>query len=325
MQRNQSIDLVKVLSMYLVLAIHVNVCRISYSFTNIASAFTIVGIAIPMFFMVSGFLMSHKFIGNDISYSYSLKKIFRILKFCFIICVFFDVFKYVSTKVVDFSFPFCLIKLGSFSVFWYFGAMILIYILLPLLINIINCSKNKFNLVLVVLLFVCFTIFILNYQYDFEKKIPNTFRLVNWISYFMLGAYIQRNSSIIHYVKWYYPVVGCILFTLTVLYGKQTNYELHFSSPFCIFYACSTFICCLKTNIHDSRILHVLSNIFLPFYAIHMTVIWHLLGLPIFKDIESSMSSPFSFILEWLFCASICTLTGIMIMKIPLVKTIFKI
>ena len=82
--RNQSIDLVKVIAMFMVLLLHTGVARhcSSIDYTSVPQVYLIAGIAIPMFFMVSGYLLSTK----EPSFAYSARKTFGILKFTFIMC-----------------------------------------------------------------------------------------------------------------------------------------------------------------------------------------------------------------------------------------------
>lgn len=319
MERNQSIDLIKVVAMYMVLMLHTGVCRSSYSFPYIPATFTIAGIAIPLFFMVSGYLLTSR----QTDYGYSLKKIWGITKFSFCICLIFDSVKYLSTKTLDLSFPLCWVKLGTFSIFWYFGAMILIYLLLPYLQRISHSSW--FEKILVFDLFLCLGLFFLNYYHSFEEVIPNTFRIINWITYFLLGAFVRNRIDFFSWVRWYFPFLGCLLFTISVFYGGQKSYELHFPSPICMFYAVTTFVCILRLNITYNVPLKIMSGLFLPIYAIHMTIIWRLLKLPVFNSIELLVTPSIGFTIDFIACALLSTAISFVLMKIPYVKGIFKI
>ena len=322
MPRNYSIDLIKIIAMYMVILLHVGVCRNLHAFRYLPATFTIAGIAIPMFSMVSGYLLSSK-ASNEITFSYCIKKIWGILKFCIIICAVFDVIKYVTRHELELSFPQCLIKEGSFSVFWYFGTMIVIYLILPLLMRII--SHKYFDKTMLIFAVSCFILFGLNYFYGIENKIPNTFRLLNWVTYFLLGAYINRYHNKLPSIKWYYPIISGILFSLSVIFGRQPSYELHFSSPLCMVYAISTFCFIIHYQIKENIVIKSLASCFLPIYALHLTIIWRLFEMPIFYMIETKCSPVIGLIFGYVICAIVCTMVSFIIMKIPYMDRIFKI
>lgn len=90
MQRNQSIDLIKIIAMYMVLMLHTGVARhfaTNYDYTSVPEVYMVAGIAIPLFFMVSGFLLANRLV----DWKYSFSKIIGILRFTFIICLPFDI------------------------------------------------------------------------------------------------------------------------------------------------------------------------------------------------------------------------------------------
>lgn len=87
--RNQSIDFIKIIAMYMVLMLHTGVIRhftSSYDYTSVPEVYMIAGIAIPLFFMVSGFLLVNK----QVDRKYITNKILGILRFTLIICLPFD-------------------------------------------------------------------------------------------------------------------------------------------------------------------------------------------------------------------------------------------
>ncbi len=161
--RNQSIDLIKIVAMSMVVCLHA-----TYRFMKIDSSgmtFTLYNlgvVAIPLFFMASGYLL----IGRpNASFSYVFKKIIRILRFVTVLvgiwwiihCVRHDVSLYVLIRNYIGAF----IQVGSFSVFWYFGAMIILYMLYPV-INRAYQSKNKYYSTLLFIGFIQNSVFIWN-------------------------------------------------------------------------------------------------------------------------------------------------------------------
>lgn len=95
MNRIQSIDLVKVLALSLVVAMHFQDARREVGFEDVNSIIVgpLTGVAMPLFFVVSGYLMcNHK--GGA---RYGWKKIWNILKFTFIICTSLTLLRYVKS------------------------------------------------------------------------------------------------------------------------------------------------------------------------------------------------------------------------------------
>ena len=82
-KRNQAIDLVKIFAMIGVMALHSTIDEtdrvVGYVLSRVA------GISVPLFFMVSGYLLSRK----KITWEYSLNKIKGILRFCLLMCFFY--------------------------------------------------------------------------------------------------------------------------------------------------------------------------------------------------------------------------------------------
>ena len=82
-KRNLSLDLIKIAAMVGVMTLHVTVNFENYNDWLSRYAFSIAGLSMPLFFMVSGYLM----IGRDVSFKYLATKTFKIIKFVFLMCL----------------------------------------------------------------------------------------------------------------------------------------------------------------------------------------------------------------------------------------------
>lgn len=191
--RNQSIDLVKIIAMMGVMALHTCLGK-----TNELPGFLLsrtFGLSMPLFFMVSGYLMQ----GRCVDWRYSVQKIWGIIRFTFIICFSYwivhsfrhgaDMILFVKIWLGSF------IQRGPFGIFWYFGSMILLYLLLP------YYNKKEMSTVLfypktiAFLLGVVFCTFMADYIFDIEKTyVPQTFRLWYWLLYFTFGQLLRRQN-----------------------------------------------------------------------------------------------------------------------------------
>lgn len=191
--RNQSIDCVKVVAMFGVMALHTCLSR-----TNELPGFILsrmFGLSIPLFFMVSGYLMH----GRVVDYKYAIRKIFMILRFTFLVCLFIWFLESLRHGFTWISFP--KIWIGSFiqrgpmSVFWYFGAMIMIYAVLPIYNYLEQNYKNFLFQFTLFLASISFIAFIADYSCSFERYyIPQPFRMWYWLLYFSIGQLIKKTA-----------------------------------------------------------------------------------------------------------------------------------
>lgn len=330
MKRNLSIDLVKIIAMFMVLALHVEItglvpdnfvmqCNLGYS-----------SIAIPMFFMVSGFLMA----GKQLTVGYSWRKIRGILKFVFITVLFFCFYWTIYNNIIhgyNTAPYFNLSSLvswfwqdGLMWQYWYFGSMIIVYATLPLLRNVIH-SKKLIRLIAVCIA-VSFVFFILNLKYNFEGcYIRQTYRVWYWFMYFFLGAYIRQNRDRFMFVKWKHAILMCVVYTCfqvpVMRIANLSSDEYFFGSVLCMLYAISVFCACLNTKIESSKIISMLSSLFLPVYAIHPATMTWLSYLTIVKTFNPVAQYLVAYLLSCVITLSVAYI----LMKIPYVKGVFKI
>lgn len=322
--RNQSLDLVKILAMLGVLCLHSNVGKqdsvVAFTMTTIA------GISIPLFFMTSGYLLWNRTIGYD----YSWKKIKGIIRFCFIICFFywliFDLIKGSWPTEVLHDFFEGFFQGGHLWMFWYFGAMIILYLLLPLT-SVLNNKYSHFGDCLIGALLLCISVtFILNVQFDFERRYINqTMRLWNWIFYFGLGGLICKYENSIKKIRRRFFLVLLVLSALgfmgfrLFMKANLSGIEYYFGSFPCVIYAITAFLFSLRQEIMSNRWISILSEMFLPVYALHWIVLTYT------SRIETSFVGIFSPIADFLIlCIAMLSLSYIL-MRTPYVKSIFRL
>lgn len=137
MQRNQSVDLIKVVAMLMVVMLHLGLARVDENFDspNLPIG-PFAGVAIPLFFMVSGYLLSTK----NPCWRYNIKKIWGIIRFCLYICIPMSIVMSITSRDLQLLFPECLVQKGRLYQFWYFGSMLIVYALLPYLLF---CIKHR--------------------------------------------------------------------------------------------------------------------------------------------------------------------------------------
>lgn len=287
---------------------------------------TIAGISIPLFFMTSGYLLWNRTVGYD----YSWKKIKGIVKFCFIICFFywliFDLVKGSWPTEVLHDFFEGFFQGGHLWMFWYFGAMIILYILLPLT-NLLNNRHSHFTdyLIGTLLLFISIT-FVLNVQYDFERRCINqTLRLWNWVFYFGLGGLIYKYENRLKDIKksisllfLVVSALGFIGFRL-IMKANLSGIEYYFGSVPCVLYAVTTFLFFLRQEVMANRWISILSELFLPVYALHCIVLTYT------SRIDTSFVGFFSPIADFIVLCVVVLLLSYILMRTPYVKSIFRL
>ena len=321
MKRNLSIDLVKVIAMFMVLALHIVIFKGKIPLSIFRSWNSgLATIAIPLFFMVSGYLLSRK----PFDYHYSFKKIKSIIIFIFKTTTLFVVIEslfFSDGQILQLirSYYAWIMQRGIMWQYWYFAAMIIIYALLPFLGKIIN---SKYHLpVIICLVAISFIFFLLNIFYDFERLyIRQTFRIWYWFMYFLVGAYIRNHQEMFNWITWKH-VIYAIIFMLVYVYYVEIPYdEYSFGSIICMIYAVIVFSACLNTKIIKGRVIQELSSLFLPVYAIHPFVINKLSFLDPYFDFSPSVK--FFVVLALIICVNVPL--AYLLMKIPYVKEIFK-
>lgn len=163
--RNLSIDLVKIVAMFGVMCLHsTHSYAIPNHFCFADILYESAVVSMPLFFMVSGYLL----IGRpNVDYRYSIRKIIGIVRFVSIIVIAywlihsvhhlkFDLVELAKSLIQPYF------QSGIFSIFWYFGAMIIIYMLYPKLNYIYNKTPCLYSVISGVTLLCSYTMFIGN-------------------------------------------------------------------------------------------------------------------------------------------------------------------
>ena len=186
-ERNTNLDLIKCLACFAVVGLH------AVGMNNY-TIYYLCGLGVPLFFMVNGYLM---FSREALSYRYAFRKILHILKIVFLwnLLIAIPVFIF-RQKIIN---PFILsvnslLQKGYLWHFWFFGALLLLYLFLPPLFYLF-CQKQKLFLGLFILLMIiCLTMSILSMVkgYPLHMFIPQSLRLWTWLFYFMAGGIFCR-------------------------------------------------------------------------------------------------------------------------------------
>lgn len=317
--RNLSIDLIKIIAMLGVISLHCNMDRLDNMVAFVISR--IAGISIPLFFMVSGYLLLEK--GGD--WRYSLRKIFGIIKFVFLCSLVFSILYVIVHQQFNINvvgiFLRSFIQKGPLWMFWYFGAMCLLYLLLPILKWADNRWDYFYPKLFVCLLCFDFIVFILTFSSHWEYNVIQSFRIWNWLTYFSLGLIIHKYQLHIP-VNVFVVLISAIIFVAFVYFTRDyiDGIEYFFTAPLCMIYAALFFVKIHSLRIQTSIIVKKLSPLFLPVYTIHYFVI---------KGFRNHITSEYLGIwtplFDYLTIAAITLLSCYLIMQVPLAKRFFRI
>lgn len=235
--RNINLDLLKVLACVGVVLLHTAMGGFKETGSwNFSTYLYYLGTySIPLFFMVNGYLLLGK---REITYSYILQKVKWILitvsSWSVIIWLFKRDFTVNPIKKIVGS----LIQKGYFFQFWFFGALIIIYICLPVLKKFLN-SKRSYLYILSVLLVVGLIFELTNIviQMPIQTYVIQTFRLWTWFFYYLLGGFIaQFDKDIIknRFKRWM-EIIVVLLFLVSPLilfFLARTTYHNFFAEYF---------------------------------------------------------------------------------------------
>lgn len=315
-----SLDLIKLVAMFSVICLHTEMSFYDNSVARFLYMTAVV--AIPMFFMTSGYLLYGK---ESVDYHYACRKIVGILRFVAIVTIAFWLLFGLRHGIPFWLFTFgSLLQEGGLGIFWYFGAMILLYALLPLQHKLYRENPNIFYSLTAILCLLANAIFIANFfGLHIESNTIQTFRLWNWIFYFNIGGIIRK----------YKPKVNGLLIVIFLIINYLFQYSLTPLMPtvYCEYFYSSMPVMLLSISIFiyllsisETR-LHFINGggkLFLPVYTFHPYIIGkteHLFEQYIYS--ECSYFAP----LYWIIVSILSIILAWFVIQIPYMNKIFRI
>ncbi|HHK6803624.1 TPA: acyltransferase family protein, partial [Streptococcus pneumoniae] len=284
--------------------------------------------SIPLFFMVNGYLLLGK---REITYSYILQKIKWLLitvsSWTFIVWLFKrDFTENLIKKIIG-----SLIQKGYFFQFWFFGALILIYLCLPILRQFLNSKRSYlYSLSLLMTIGLIFELSNILLQMPIQTYVIQTFRLWTWFFYYLLGGYIAQFTieEIESRFKNWMKIVSILLLLISpiiLFFIAKTIYHNLFAEYFydTLFVKVSTlgiFLTILMLTLNENRRESIvsLSNQTMGVFIIHTYIM---------KVWEKVLGFNFvgAYLLFALFTLSVSFIIVGMLMKIPYFNRIVKL
>ena len=328
--RNINLDLIKVLACIGVVLLHTTMpgFKETGSWNLLAYLYYLGTYSIPLFFMVNGYLLLGK---REITYPYILQKVKWILitvsSWTFIVWFFKRDFTTNPIKKIVGS----LLQKGYFFQFWFFGALILIYLCLPILRKFLN-SKRSFLYILSSLLTIGLIFELANIilQIPLQSYVIQTFRLWTWLFYYILGGLVaQFDKDIIkNAFKRWMKIVSILLVLISpviLFFIAKTIYhnlfaEYFYDILFVKIVSLGFFLTVLTLSLEEnkSKWIVYLSNQTMGVFIVHtyiMKVIEKLLGF--------SYTGAYLLFPVFTLCVSLIVVS--LLMKIPYFNRIVKL
>lgn len=328
--RNINLDLLKVLACVGVVLLHTTMggFKDTGSWNLLTYLYYLGTYSIPLFFMVNGYLLLGK---REITSHYILQKVKWILitvsSWNIIVWLFKRDFTVNPIKKIVAS----LIQKGYFFQFWFFGALILIYLCLPILSKFLN-SKRRYLYILALLIVIGFIVELANifFQRPLQTHVMQTFRLWTWFFYYILGGYIaQFNVDNLKYrFKNWMKIVSMLLVLISpiILFflAKNTYHNLFaeyfYDILFVKFTSLGIFLMVLTLSLNEngSKWIVSLSNQTMGVFVIHTYVM---------KIWEKLIAFSFTGAYLWfaIFTLSISFIVIGILMRIPYLNRIVKL
>ena len=328
--RNINLDLIKVLACIGVVLLHTTMIgfKDTGSWNLLAYLYYLGTYSIPLFFMVNGYLLLGK---RNITYFYILEKVKWILitvsSWNTIVWLLKRDFAVNPVKKIIGS----MVQKGYFFQFWFFGALILIYLCLPILKKFLN-SKRSYLYILSLLISIGLIFELTNIiiQTPLQSYVIQTFRLWTWFFYYILGGLIAQfdKEFIKNGFKRWMKIVAVLLLLITpviLFFLAKTIYhnlfaEYFYDILFVKIVSLGVFLTILTLSLKESKYKWIvsLSNQTMGVFIVHtyvMKVLEKLLGF----------SYTGAYLLFPIFTLCISIIVVSLLMKIPYFNRIVKL
>ena len=303
-KREYSFDILRVISMCMVIIIHVsNVYSRSYGIISNKSFLfslifnTISRISVPIFLMISGALLLER----DFNKKKYLNRIKKFIILTIIWDIIYLVWEYYYLGITYNNFYKLLLEPFRAHL-WYLYTILIIYIIQPLLKIILEKSNKKIKIVLLILWLLFSTISI---KISF---IANYFTIFCYIGYFIIGNYLYKYIKKNELKKYTLPLSILIVISygisilLNYMFSRRYNmfYNLFFAyrTPFIIIATFSFFTIIVSNNNKKiSNFIISLSDLSFGVYLIHGIFLDITVKSFIYGSINSLIGIPLFFII----------------------------
>lgn len=320
-ERNANLDLIKCIACFCVVGLH-SVGMINYTLYYLCD------LGVPLFFMVNGYLM---FSRKEMDYRYIFLKIRNLLK----IVILWNLL--IMLPVLLFRHKFVnpvrlcaesLFQKGYLWHFWFFGALIIVYLLLPPLHKAFKKARPLHTAVFLGLLLICifFSTISMCRGYAVQMYVPQTLRLWTWLCFFLFGGLCVG-------AVWRFPLKlhGALMLLMTIIANiaqKKTGLYLIHNRLADLFYdnmisllwygLLFTFLLRIPVKNTPARLIPCLGSLTMGIFILH----------PILLSGINSFYAPADTPAVVLFWAGLTIVSGIItyiMLKIPFIRELVKL
>ena len=325
--REYSFDLLRVISMFMVIVVHVsNVYSRSYGIISNQSYIislifnTISRISVPIFLMISGALLLDREFNKK-------KYIERIKKFLILIIVWDAIYLYWEYIYLGNTYhPVWKLLIEPYRAhLWFLYTIIILYLLQPIMKWILDKSNLTVKITLLSIWFIFSTLSLIS------STIANVFTIFSYMGFFIIGKYlyefIKKYITPKHNLLEITIIIICVTISIILNYFSSVKYDRFYNlffayrTPFIIL-ASIAFFALIITNYKKeniSKTLSILSEVSLGVYLIHgMFLDIVIRNLPHYT-ISSLIGIPLYSVL--IFIASVVSVY--LLRKIKILKNIF--
>ncbi|MBD5501659.1 MAG: acyltransferase family protein [Lachnospiraceae bacterium] len=323
-ERNANLDLIKSVACIGVVGLH------AVSMNNY-TIYYLCDCGVPLFFMVNGYLLLSR---EQVSYRYAFRKIASILKIVlswnFLIAIPVLIFRQKMINPFRLAFD-SLLQKGYLWHFWFFGALIIIYLLLPILHRLFfNKSYIQRNMCLM-FMGVCLCIDILSMikGYPLGMFVPQPLRLWTWLFYFLSGGLFATQKQRIQQLS--IRVHGIFLLCFTIISNisekKMGLYLIHsrlaeyfYDNLFSIVWYCLLFTFLLRLPLKESYGIWIsrFSSLTMGIFIIHPILLFALNAL-------FTPAGTVAAVCFWIGLTLVSMLIGYVMSKIPIARELIKL
>lgn len=341
-ERNLQLDILKIMACFAVVVIHATGIitfnmRAKYSINHVL--YYISGFAVPVFFMVNGYFLLNK---EKISYKYVLKKIVNILLVVFSWSIILFLITYIATKKVTNPITIALnslIQRDYFWQFWFFGALIIVFAVLPLLHK--GFKNTKYAIFMTIFFILCclavdsLSIYrSINRKPIIQVQVIQTLRLWTWFAYYLLGGLLGKSEIMNYILGKVSKRLNVLIFTISSIivsvyqfnmahkYYKLASIEFFYDNILTFIWVTSLFIliyrCKIKAGPVASKCIGFMGDSIMGVYIIHVTVLNISTSMYKFNTISAN-------ILLIFIMGIISLVSAVIISKIPIVNRLIKL
>ena len=283
--RNLGLDLLKIFSCIGVVVLHSTRPGFNLEQYNISAyLYYLATYAIPLFFMLNGYFLLNK---KKLPYSYVFNKIRGILTIVFVWNMLIWMIKRDFNVNPLMKIIGSLIQEGYAYQFWFFGSLIIIYLILPIVKKLLE-KDYSYSVILLILIVIGIVIEMINtfiFHKPIQQYVPQTFRLWTWFFYYILGGYLGKINiqeiKLTKFIKISFSIIFIIspilLFYLAKNVYHNATAEYFYDSMIVKIVCIGLFILFAKIEknivLKNNELIVMLSSLTMGVYIVHTYVL----------------------------------------------------